>query len=74
MFSGIAISIVILLLAQGTYSFVYKKYSNSYITDFNMRSHAVQNQQNIKNMYTVIIRESNFQIKSMFLSSPRDKG
>ena len=48
MFPSIAISIVIFLLAKGTYSFVYKKYSNSYKTDFKMRSHVVQNQQNFK--------------------------
>ena len=63
MFPSIAISIVIFLLAQGTYSFVYKKYSNSYRTYFNMRSHVVQNQQNFKTMYTVIFPESNFQFQ-----------
>ena len=49
MFPSFAISIVILLLAQGTYSFVYKKYYNSYITCFHIRSHVVQNQQNFQN-------------------------
>ena len=64
MFPSIAISIVILLLAKGTYFFVYNKYSNSYITDFHIRSHVVQNQQDFQTTYTVMIRESNFQFQS----------
>ena len=50
MFPSIAISIVTLLLAKGTYFFVYNKYSNSYITDFNMRGHAANE---ISKLYSI---------------------